>query len=162
MVRFFGRDKEEKQRQREFREHLELAKAAGKSQGRAMNERGREQIQSLGRAFFLLKDENVLNLIAQYKPELFPIFSSLNPTSKIEKDRDRELFELYLDDVILHEEMTLGDNAEPPELQFLKSLRYYGRFRILDAMQGYRGKLVTEEIERTFVHTTEPKKKGIL
>jgi len=156
------RGKKERERQREFRENYGLATASGRSQARAMSIPDRQQINSLGRGYFLQQDENVLALIFSKKPDLFPIFSRLNSTSKIEKDRDRELLELYLEDAILHEEMHLEDDEDPAERQFLKALRYFGRFRILDAMQGYRGKLVTEEIEKTYVQTEPPKKRGIL
>ena len=127
-----------------------------------MSTQTRQQINSLGETYFLMEDQNVLQLVLQNKPELFPVISRLNSTSKIEDRRDRELLELYLEDMILHEEMNLDQDADPSQLQFLKALRYYGIFRILDAMKGYRGELVTEVRERTLIETAERKKKGWL
>ena len=120
----------------------------------------RQQIKTLGPAHFLMEDHYVLQLVFANKPELLPVISRLNSTSKIEDKRDKELLELYLDDMILHEEMNLEEDENTAQLQFLKAFRYYGFFRILDAMKGYRGTLVTETREKVYVETAEAKKRG--
>jgi hypothetical protein len=95
-------------------------------------------------------------------PELIPAFSRMNSTSKIEKPRDRRLMQLLFEDLLLHQEMELGDEGDLEVRSLIKSLRINAEYRILDALGGYRGKLVTEEIERTHHVIEEPKKKGIL
>lgn len=121
-----------------------------------------QQLSSLGTAYFLQQDENVLKVIMENCPELIPAFSRMNATSKIMKDRDREKFELLLEALLLRLEMRALRDDDYESRNFIKSLRIYGRFRILDAMGGYRGELVTHEVERTTHIIEEPKKKGIL
>ncbi len=120
----------------------------------------RQQIDSLGTAYFLQEDEKVLQVIMTYCPELVPAFSRLNATSKIEKPKDRRMMELHLEDLLLHAEMQMGDEGDIEDRNLLRSLRIYGKYRIMDALGGYRGKLVTEEIEKVHHSFEEPKKKG--
>ena len=161
-MKLWGKGKEERERQREFTQNVELARAGGKAQARAMLP-NRQQINSLGSAYFLQDDENFLGLIFQFFPQLYGFFSRLNSTGQIRSERERERFELLLEDAILHEEMHLKkDEAFFFKKQLLKGSYYYGINRISDAWEGYRGKLVTEEIERTYVQTEPPKKKGLL
>ena len=61
-----------------------------------------------------------------------------------------------------HQEMDLGDEGDIATRSLIKALRINAEYRILDALGGYRGKLITEEIERTTHVIEEPKKKGIL
>ena len=162
-MRLFNRGKEERERQREFTQNIQLATAGGKAQARAMTKHDRQQIASLGPAYFLHDDENFLGLLRTYFAQLYGFFSRLNSTGQIRTERERERLELLLEDAILHEEMHLPkDELFFLKKQMLKGAYYYGINRISDAWEGYRGRLVTEERERTYVHTEPPKKKGFL
>jgi len=153
----FGRGDKEKE-EAQFRRDVIVAH----TQARANNPLLKQQIDSMGSAFFLHQDEQVVKLIMDQCPELMPAFSRMNATSKIEKPRDRRIMELFFDDLLLHQEMELGDEGNLETRSLIKALRINSRYRILDALGGYRGKLVTEEIERTTHVLEQPKKKGIL
>ena len=159
-MRLFGRDPEKEREQREFHHNIVTAHTANRAAQTGIP--NKQMIDSLGTAYFLQQDENVVNVIMQYCPELIPAFSRLNATSQIKEHRDRRLLELRLEDILLHKEMELGDEGDVETLSLIKSLRVFGVYRILDALGGYRGKLVTEEIERTTHVIEEPKKKSIL
>jgi len=158
MVKWFGRgDKDEK----EFEKSLVASHVAGRAQGRAMDPQRALRRESLGRAFFLQEDESVDYILRNYCPELIPAFSRLNATSKIDKERDRRTLELLYEILLLRRKMEIPDD-EIAQHGLIDGLGIYAKYRILDAMGGYRGRLITEEIERTTVSVEQPKKKGFL
>lgn len=160
MGRIFGRkdDKDKK----EFEKTLVASHVAGRSQARAMKLTDQQQLNSLGRAYYLQQDENVQNLLMENAPYLIPAFSRLNATSKIDDKKDRRLMQLYFKDLLLHLQMELAEDGDAVMRSLIKALGINAEYRILDAVGGYRGRLVTEEIERTTVRVEQPKKKGIL
>ena len=157
-MKLFGRGDKEKEASVQYRRDMVVAH----TQNRANNPLLKQQIDSMGSAFFLHQDEEVVRLIMTHCPELIPAFSRMNATSKIMKDRDREKFELQLEALLLRLEMRAMRDDDGESRNFIKALRIFGTFRILDAMKGYRGELVTHEVERTTHIIEEPKKKGIL
>ena len=159
-MKFFGRGGDKEKETRQF--HRDIAIAHMQTKANTMNLSNQQQLNSLGTAYFLQQDENVLKVIMEECPELIPAFSRMNATSKIEKPRDKRMMQLYFKDILLHLEMELGDEGDIGDRSFIKSLGINAEFRILDAMGGYRGRLVTEEIERTTHVLEQPKKKGIL
>lgn len=157
-MRIFGRGRQEEEARAQRRHEVAVAHTAN----RQMNMSSKQQLDSLGRAYYLQEDENVLHVLQEQCPELLPAFSRLNATSNIENPKDREVMQLRYEDLLLHQEMDLGDEGDIETLSLIKSLRINGEFRIMDAIKGYRGRLVTEEIEHTTHEFVEPKKKGIL
>ena len=160
MVKIFGRGKD-KEREA-FARELTATHVANRGQARTMRDQQQQQLNMLGRAYYLQEDENVQAVIMQYCPQLSPAFSRLNATSKIDKPRDRRLMQLLFKDLLLHLQMELAGDEDTLARSLIKALGINAEFRILDAMGGYRGKLVTEEIERTTVKVEQPKKKGFL
>jgi len=163
MVKLFGRgdkDKEEKQ----FTRDVTATVVGGRAQARTMR-MDQQQLNSLGRAYYLQADEDVRDLLMGFFPELIPIFSRLNATSFISSKRLRDKTILYLDikNILLECEMELDEDDSNYELKraILQSLDPYAQFRLFDAVDGYRGKLVTEEIDRTTVKVEQPEKKRI-
>lgn len=158
MVKFFGRknDKETK----ELHSSIVSSHVAGRAQARAMTPHDELRRRSTG--FYLQEDEQVDFILREYCPYLIPLFSRLNATSKIDNKRDRRLMQLKKNDALLHLQMELAEDGDSVMRLLIKALDGFGEYRILDAMGGYRGKLVTEEIERTTVKVEQPKKKGFL
>lgn len=159
-MKFFGRgdDKEKKAMQT----NIISSHVAGRAQARGMGAHEALRRESLGRGFFLQEDEQVDYILREYCPYLIPAFSRLNATSKIDRERDRRLMQLYFKDLLLHLQMELAEDGDAVMRSLIKSLGINAEYRILDAMGGYRGRLVTEEIERTTVRVEQPKKKGFL
>jgi len=164
MVKIFGRGKEEKERQAQFSRDITSAHIQGRSRARAMNITDQQQLNSLGRGYFLQQDENVLNLILTCFPSIMPIFSRLNATSRLIDKRERRKLALDIENVLHEERMELDEDDENYSLKMglLNSFDIYATYRLADAWEGYRGKLVTEEIERTTVQVEQPKKKRLL
>ncbi len=157
-LKWFGRGSEKERDAAQHRHEIMVAH----TQSRQMNLSTKQQLDSLGRAYYLQEDENVVQAINRYCPELIPAFSRLNATGNIDNPKDRRLMELRLEDLLLHQEMDLGDEGDVETRSFIKSLRMYGIWRIMDAIKGYRGTLVTNDVERVTHEFVEPKKKGIL
>lgn len=162
MVKLFGRGKDKNREA--FVQQVTATQVAARGQARAIQSQT-QQLNSLGKAYYLQQDENVQDLLVKYCPQLGPAFSRLNATSQIKKQKDRQLMQWLFKDLLLHMEMEIHeDSAEADAMarSLVKSLRINAEFRILDAWEGYRGKLVVEEVEKTTVTVEEPKKKGFL
>jgi len=111
-----------------------------------------EEEYVLSQIHYLLKDDEVLKMIAEKKPEYMPALltlSHLNRTSNIDRQTARLImarFKRQLDEILMtkkEKDITMG------EMAFIDGLLNFAECAIADAVQGHRGRLVTE-IRRIF------------
>lgn len=106
----------------------------------------------LGQLEHLLRDELVIKMIIEKKPEYMPVFftlSHLNRTSNIDQQTAKELmarFKRQLHEILMtkkEKDITMGEQA------FIDGLINFAKCAIADAVQGHRARIVTE-IRRIF------------
>ena len=139
------------------RHHL-LGMALGEDEGVVTPE---EQAMILGQVYYLIKDEDVLNMIKQDKHlcKLLPAFSHLlrtsfidNKTAHLMKLRLKRAFDLLLLEMD-------EDEIDLEGLAKIDALLNYAYAAIEDAKGGWRGKLVTERVKIFKIERGEKKKR---
>lgn len=119
-----------------------------------------DYLAMVGKMGFMVMDENIINFL--YSNSLLhpfiPVFSPLNSTIKLDKQQ-AELKRIRLENFIVERKLTM-----PPEtydsngLEVLDGLRIFGHDRVSEAMDGWKGHLVTEQVK--VIETRTPEKKG--
>ena len=94
---------------------------------------------------------------------VYPIFSHLNSISRIRR-QDGEVLALEVEAALLELETLAQENTLTPEsVALLESLKIFGKYRIFDAVDGYKGRLITEH--RRLIRVERPreeKSRGLL
>jgi len=119
-----------------------------------------DEVAVMQRAYLLLYDEDVKELVKRKYPELIPVFNALNRTSYIDAKTARKLrikLQLILSLKLINmkeSEFNLNGLAE------MKALEIFGECLINDAIQGRRIKAIVEETKHLTVRTEKPQKKS--
>jgi hypothetical protein len=142
----FGKNKEKEKRDEEYLETQGLTETGRPSSSTPLPQ---EYLASLGTSYYLLMDEDVHGMLKRNNElkGLLPAYSHLNRTTKI-TPKQAELLKLDYDFVILIHELNMDEDAYETTLwSTLEGLQIYGANMISDAIEGWRGKLVTEQIK---------------
>lgn len=121
-----------------------------------------DEIAMLGQVHYLLKDEDVAKLLTERKEYrvLIPALSHLNRTSSLsafEANIIKRRIKLAAD-IVLFTKKHKNINLE--EVAFLQSLLVYASASANDAINGWRGRLITERTRTYRVETPTQEKKG--
>lgn len=123
-----------------------------------------EMISSLGRSVYMVMDPEVTAILNDKdKPQfqaLLPAFSHLNRTTRIGK-KQAELLTLNYEYLSLIHKLNMPeDDYENVGWALLESLKIFASGIISDAFEGFKAKVVTEQIK--IIRTElERKKKGL-
>jgi len=109
----------------------------------------------------LMEDEKVLEIVEGDDDlrDLIPILSRLNRTTRISRD-EYELLSLEVD--LIFEMKMAAMNEDKFEMKHwakLQALRFYIQMALRDAVDGWRGRLITERHRRISIRREEPEVK---
>lgn len=118
-----------------------------------------DYIAMMGKMGYMVMDENFINLLFSNEMlhPLIPVFSPLNATIKLDKQQ-AELKRIRLENFISMLKLTA-----PPEvynsngMEVLDGMRLFGHDRVSEAVEGWKGHLVTEQV--TKIQTQQLKEK---
>jgi len=126
----------------------------------------KEYVESLGRSVFMIMDPEVITMLVNDRQlkNLLPAFSHLNRVTNIGKGREgaREAELLFLKYKILlirHKLAMTEDQYEKMGWETLESLEIFARSIISDAREGWKGRLVTEQLKKVTVELEKVKKR---
>lgn len=126
-----------------------------------------EMINSLGRSVYMVMDPDVqaiLNNPEKTNPQLqalLPAFSHLNRTTKIGKTQ-AELLTLDYEYLSLIHKLNMNeDEYENVGWALLESLKIFASGIISDALDGFKARVITEQIKIIRTELQKQKKKGI-
>lgn len=145
MVKLFGRGNEEKKEDEEFQREL----AAGEQHPPPGQMFPDDYVNSLGRSIYMAMDPDVRQLLSKY-PELDDYVISTSHLNRLTK-KDRKAIELDILDydyqILLHKILTSEDEYESKQWSILQALRQFQRTGCYDSLDGFKAKVVTEQIK---------------
>uniref|UniRef100_A0A6H1ZYQ4 Uncharacterized protein n=1 Tax=viral metagenome TaxID=1070528 RepID=A0A6H1ZYQ4_9ZZZZ len=158
----FRRGKKRKEEE-EAKEHARNVTYAEESQ--PMSEEDRAMIYSLGRSVYMIQDPDFNTWLLDEENKLrnsYPAFSMVNRTTNIGQ-HDKELLLLDYEYLLLINKLNMNeDEYENEGWASLAAMDIYARYMVNDSLQGWKGRLVTEQIKHIVTEIQKTKKRGLL
>ena len=145
MVKLFGKGKEQEKEDEQFQKEL----AAGEQHpppGQMLSE---DYVNSLGRSVYMVMDPDVISLLAEY-PQLKSFRIAISHLNRLTR-KDKKAMELDTLDadyqVLIHKINVNEDDYENSLWAILEALRQFMRNANCDNIDGFKARIVTEQIK---------------
>lgn len=119
-----------------------------------------DYIEMTGKMGYMVMDEIVIKILSEnpYLQPLLFLFSQLNSTGKLDKHQ-AELKRIRLEKIITMMRLTMPEAMyEANGYETLATVRMFGHDRINEAVDGWKGHLVTEQVKKIEVRTPHEKR----
>jgi hypothetical protein len=145
MVKLFGRGNEEKREDEQFQKDL-VAGEQHPPPGQMLTE---DYVNSLGRSVYMVMDPDVLAILAKY-PELKGLRIMASHLNRLTK-KDKKCLELDRLDtdyqILIHKINCDEDEFESGLWAVLEAFRHFLRTSNYDNIDGFKARIVTEQIK---------------
>lgn len=124
------------------------------------NDVAADYVEMTGRMGYMVMDELIVKILSNneyFQPLLF-LFSQLNSTINLDK-HEAKLKRIRLEKIITMMRLTMPEEMyEANGYETLATVRMFGHDRINEALNGWKGHLVTEQVKKIEVRTPQENK----